>query len=776
MEGLKVLDLSTDFPGAWCARLLADSGAAVMVREPHPLRAIAPFDSAGASIPARAALANRQSVEMAPADSGWRRLFDEADIVVDTAVPNSEDRAWIDGLCIANETAVHVTITPHGLTGTRASWPGNELTADALSGWASVNGLENREPLKSSGHQPAYQAGTLAFGAVLCALLHRQAGGAGQRIDVAMDEVLAMSFAPGVLRSLYNAEAWPRRETVDFTAGPVPVKDGYFALTLTRPHFWAGAMRLLGLDDLADDPRLQTNHARADKENKKLFVDRVETAMKEWTKDDLMAGLSEIPVVAGPAYTMDELATNPQLEARDFFVENDGVTYPGPPFKMSRTPLRMQPRSIFDPRERRPEKPAGTVKPFGGGPLAGYRGVVLTQAWAGSLATELLGLMGAEIILVEARTRLDSWRGVATTPMPPALKDRDSAQNSWNCNALFNSVNLNKQSVTLELSEPEGVETFKRLVEQADFVAENFSPRVMGKLGIAYDDLKAVKEDIIRCSISGYGQTGPWSPLPAIGGTIEPASGMSALLGYEGGAPMNSGQMYPDAVAGLYGFGALALALYHRDRTGEGQFIDISMQEANFTFIGERWLEYVLNGTVPGPTGNRHPTHAPHGIYPCAGDGRWIAIAAETDAQWEVLCRAADKPGWIERFAGDRKGDEDALDAEIATWTANRDRDSLAETLAVAGVIAAPVLNGLEVAHDPVFRERGAIQMIDHPEAGAWPQPTIPCHFSATPAALTGAAPMKGAHSAEVFERLLGMDADEYERLVAAGVTGVDRP
>lgn len=671
-------------------------------------------------------------------------------------------------MAAGGDKAVHAVVTPHGLTGERAHWPGNALTADALSGWASVNGLAAREPLKSSGHQPGYQTGTLAFGAVLCALIHRRSGGGGQRIDIAMDEVLAMSFAPGILRSLYEDKPWPRRESVDFATGPVPVKDGHFAMTLTRPHFWAGGMRLLGLDDLADDPRLQANHQRAEPENKKLFVERVEAAMKGWTKDDLFAALSKIPAVAGPAYTMDELAGNPQFAARDFFTAVDGVEFPGPPFRMSRTPLAAAP----DLAGKVPAVPHRSPKPSGTGPLAGYRGVVLTQAWAGSLATELLGLMGAEIILVESRTRLDSWRGVPTTPIAPALRDRDSARHPWNCNALFNSVNLNKQSVVLELSEPEGVATFKRLVEQADFVAENFSPRVMGKLGIAYDDLRAVKDDIVLCSISGFGQTGPWSPLPAIGGTIEPVSGMSALLGYEGGAPMNSGQMYPDAVAGLYGFAALALALYHRDRTGAGQYIDLSMQEACFSFIGERWLEYALTGTVPGPTGNRHPTHAPHGIYPCAGEDRWIAIAAESDEQWRALCRIADRPGWLERFAGDRKAQEDALDTEITAWTAGQDRDALARTLAEAGVIAAPVLNGSEVARDPVLRERGAIRIVDHPETGAWPQPAIPCHLSKTPAALTGAAPLKGAHSTEVFERLLGMDADEFERLVAAGVTG----
>jgi crotonobetainyl-CoA:carnitine CoA-transferase CaiB-like acyl-CoA transferase len=313
-------------------------------------------------------------------------------------------------------------------------------------------------------------------------------------------------------------------------------------------------------------------------------------------------------------------------------------------------------------------------------------------------------------------------------------------------------------------------------VAEADFVAENFKPGVMKKLGIDYDAVCTVKPDIIFCSISGYGQTGPWSPLPAIGGTIEPASGMSALLGYEGGAPMNSGQMYPDPVAALYGFSAIALALYHRDRTGEGQAIDMAMQEANFTFVGDAWMEFATTGTVPGPRGNRHMTFAPHGIYPAGGDDQWIAIAVETDAQWDALCKIAEKPSWRTQYSKNRKVDEDALDAEIAAWTETQDRDALSRNLAEAGIIAAPVQNGIEVAEDPVYRDRGNVVIVDHPETGPWPQTAIPCHLSRTPVRVQGAAPLKGVHSRDVLTRVLGMTAEEYDRLEFAGITGIEIP
>ena len=422
------------------------------------------------------------------------------------------------------------------------------------------------------------------------------------------------------------------------------------------------------------------------------------------------------------------------------------------------------------------------------GPLTGYRGLVLTQAWAGAFCTELLGMMGAEVIQVEVRKRPDSWRGGYDAPIASRVSGRTEGQHPWNNSGLFNAVNLNKQSITLDLQTPEGMAIFKRLLPQADFIAENFSPRVLGNLGIGYEDLKRIKPDIILASLSAYGATGPYFNVPGIGGTIEPTSGMSGLLGYEDGRPLNSGSMFPDPVAGWYGFSAILAALHHRERTGEGQYIDLSMMEANLTVIGEAALEYALTGHVRGPMGNRHRTFAPHGIYPALGqfeggvDGheQWIALAAESEAQWRTLCQVAGRSEWLAdaRFATNdaRKANEDSLDAAIAAWTATQPREALARTLATAGVPAAPVLDALEVAEDEVFRRRGLITEVAHDEAGTWPQIGVPFRLGRTPAAVTRPAPLQGQHTAEVLARFLGTSAEEYEELVRKGVTGSGPP
>jgi len=412
------------------------------------------------------------------------------------------------------------------------------------------------------------------------------------------------------------------------------------------------------------------------------------------------------------------------------------------------------------------------------GPLSGYRGIVLTQAWAGSYATQLLGMLGAEIIQVEFHGRPDSWRGSYDRPIPETVQNAPGAaseQHPWNVQPNYNSVNLNKQCITLDLTTPDGIEIFKRLVPVADLVAENFAPRVLGNLGIDYESLREIKPDIILCSLSAFGNNGSWRDVPGIGGTIEPISGMSSLLGYEDGSPLNSGQMYPDAAAGLNGFAGIVTALMHREMTGEGQYVDLSMQESSIAFIGDALLEERMTGNVRGRLGNRHMTFAPHGIYSTSDDS-WIALAAESQGQWSALCRIADHEEWLSdpRFADNatRKTNEDALDAQISAWAAGQERDALAALLSNSGVIAAPVLDAIELAADEALRERGFIVNVEHPEAGGHPQSGIPAQFSNTPATIQRHAPLQGQHTQDVLHRLLNIDEPEYRDLFDRGVTG----
>lgn len=776
LSGIRVLDLGNRPSTAWCGRLFGDYGAEVIGIEPdhgHPLRSHAPFDEDGNSIPSRYFLANRRLSSKDNLD----RLAHDADVII------THDRQLVERLADLNSRALICAVTPFGIDGALCQYPGNDLTVSASAGWAYVNGLQGREPLKGSGYQTSYQAGTFAFGTLVAALIEQRANDSdGQVIDISEREVLVSTAAPAPLRYQYSGFLWSRRSAVDVNEGPVPVQDGWFALTISRPAFWIKAMEILGLPDLAEDKDLQQAGLRH--KYKDRFVDRVGEAMRKWKRMDLFNALGEQRVIAGPVLRMNELGENPQFLAREFFrAGGDGVRFPGPFARMSKTNWRTPETHRADQEiskqvDNFDESISVAVNPVragakGKGPLAGFRGLVLTQAWAGTYATELLGLLGADIIQLETRGRLDSWRGTYQNPIPKRLQGVPTAQHAWNCSPLYNSVNLNKRCITVDLSEPDGVSIFRDLVVQADFVVENFSPRVMGNLGISYGELSELKADLILASMSAYGATGPWAQVPGIGGTIEPSSGMSALLGYKDEHPMNSGQMYPDPVAGLCGLAAIALALFHRDRTGEGQYIDLSMQEANFTFIGDAWLEYALTGNVRGPLGNSHSTFAPHAIYPAKGKDEWIAIAAETDSQWQTIVEVLGLDATADLARNEhRKANEAELDAMLATATCAWEKHELANILRERDVLVAAVLAPDEIAEDSDLRDRQHMVEVHHPETGPMWQSTLPARLSGTPAGVTRPAPLQGQHSEEIFLEFLNMDKDTYENLCARGITG----
>jgi crotonobetainyl-CoA:carnitine CoA-transferase CaiB-like acyl-CoA transferase len=345
---LTVVDFSESASGAWCSRMLADMGATVVLVEPpggHPLRREPPLDADGRSIAASLFLANKQSVvldlESEAGREKLRALVRRCGVAISSRRPSELARLGLRYADFASEALVLAHVTPYGTVGQRAEEPANELTVAALSGWASINGDATSYPLRPSGHQVAFCAGTAAFAAVVGAISHRDRHpGEGQEVDVAELDVMISAFSPGLLRSVYTGSAMPRRDSADLMGGPVPVEDGHFALTLSRAHFWRDAMTVLGLHDLAEDPKWGPTWYRA--QHKEEYVERVQEAMAGWKKSDLFDELAARRVVAGPVLTMEELRANAHLNERGFWVEADGAVYPGAPFKMSATPWSLR--------------------------------------------------------------------------------------------------------------------------------------------------------------------------------------------------------------------------------------------------------------------------------------------------------------------------------------------------------------------------------------------------------------------------------------------------
>ena len=272
-----------------------------------------------------------------------------------------------------------------------------------------------------------------------------------------------------------------------------------------------------------------------------------------------------------------------------------------------------------------------------GAPLDGVRVLAFTQAWAGTFGTELLARLGADVVQIESRKRPDVWRG-AGAPVPPAVRRDDIAQSPLNTNGMYNSVNMNKRAITLDMTHPRGKELFWRLVPRFDVVADNFSPHVMPAWGVTLDTLRAVKRDIVFASVSGYGTRGPFAEYPANGHTTEPMSGLASLHGYEGDQSANTGGLIPDPISGYYFAAAILAALHHRAHAGVGQRVDAAMIEAVAVQVGDAIMEFDANGVVRRPTGNRHPRHAPHGVYRTRDD-EWVALAVSSDGTWALVAQ-----------------------------------------------------------------------------------------------------------------------------------------
>lgn len=352
LADLLVVDISATPAGAWSSRTLASMGAdVVMVEGPegHPLRHQAPFAPDGSSILAAYFLGDRRSVSLdldRERDQGLlKALLARADVLISSSPPSELSRRGLQYSQLGLPALVMAHITHHGMTGPLAEVPGNDLTVAARSGWASINGDDDREPLKPSGWQSSYATGVVAAAAVAAAIRYRDHHpNEGQEVDVAELEVMAAFFAPAILRSQYAGEVQARRSDSDLLAGPEPVADGYFALTLSRAHFWRDAMYLLGLPDLAEDERYEAAQYR--RQHRKEYGGRVLEQMAKWKKMDLFEELAVRRVVAGPVLTMAELTEVEHLRERGFWTRVTGAAagleVAGPPFKSSATPLTVR--------------------------------------------------------------------------------------------------------------------------------------------------------------------------------------------------------------------------------------------------------------------------------------------------------------------------------------------------------------------------------------------------------------------------------------------------
>lgn len=390
--------------------------------------------------------------------------------------------------------------------------------------------------------------------------------------------------------------------------------------------------------------------------------------------------------------------------------------------------------------------------------LRGIRIADFSWVWSGPLATLLLSFLGAEVIKIESRKRLDQTRqGTITT---------GDSFSDFNASPTFNNANLNKKSVTIDLSRPEGAELAKRIVGVSDLVVENMRPGVMDKLGLGYKDLVKVKPDIIMISVSGFGSSGPYREYAGFAPIFAAFGGLADITGYEDGEPNTmSGVM--DLRVGTASASAILAALIHKQKTGEGQYIDLSASECVSSLVGAELMEYSMNGRSPLRHGNQDSIMAPHNCYRCKGDDKWISIAVATDEEWSALCQVMENPEWCKEEAfstvNDRWKNRAELDKHITEWTINYTHYEVMALLQNVGVAAMPSFNAEEMLSDPHVKARSLITEVEHPVMGKKVVLNPSWKLSETPAKVKRASPLLGEHNEEVFGGLLGMSEVEIE-------------
>ena len=781
--------------GPYCGKLLGDLGADVVkveAPEGDPARGYGPFpdDEVHSERSALFLYTNTSkrgvTLDLAIPDDldAFKKLIRWADVLIDNHGPvvlASCGLDW-DALKALNPGLVYTSITPYGRTGPRAHVPGDELTLVHAAGLGNLLPTRSvdasRAPIKPGGCPVGYHGGLAAAVATLAALLARGKTGGGTLIDVSLQEVMLAMMAPAVAGVRYHRTTWCRVPDRPPAMGRMQTADGYVILNALDDHHFAALRELMGNpawcgDEAWDSMAYRVNHLMD-------IAPHIDEWMSGQMKDEIhhKAAAKRIPI--GPINTAADVMNYPQYKARDYFVEVDHAEagthrYAGWPYKLPASPPRVQrpaPR-LGEHNEEilrgtgfeagRDAPPDSDASREGALPLQGIRVLEFAWVWAGPYAGMLLAQLGAEVIKVESHNRTDLMRRTVVWPLPEPAAKRVPPNEGIS----FNAVNMNKKSVTIDMSKPEGVELAHKLAATSDVVFDNMRPGALGKLGLGYENLRALRPDIIVASSSGRGSVGPESQYLGYAMIHHAIGGNAYITGYPDDHPCHTTGDVDIMNATTLAFAILA-ALHHHARTGEGQFIDYSQCEGVSSLIGEVLLGYEMTSRIPERMGNEHPLFAPHGVYRSWGVDRWLAIEVHSDEEFKGLARVMGRPELAEdpRFSDGhaRKKHEKELDAIVEAWTRGRDRDRTVEVLVAAGIAAAPSRDARDLYADPHLQARGAFVTVNHPDLGDLDLVGRPWKMNGFEVKAVR-APFLGEHNDEVFKGILGLADGELSAL-----------
>lgn len=815
LHGMRVIDFTSDVAGPYATKLLADFGADVIKVEPptgDTSRHSPPFfhnqPHPEGSARFLALNTNKRSIvadlETADGRDFILKLIATASVVVEDFAPGylAERGLAYEQLDGIRPGVVLTSITPWGQSGPYLGYRQSDITAQAMAGPMLWTGSLEREPLKNAGEFAHYHAGIAAALATAMAYVRQQRAGHGDWIDISIYESQAASrdrSSPYLTTHSYTGMEPRRGHTgMRVASGTRPALDGYVSIMGSRrmPAF----LEMIGCADLLADGRVAGPPHLFPPE----LIDEMEGRYLVWlmqhTKREAVADAQRHRLLSGTVNTIVDVLADPHFQTRGVWETIDHphtgpVVYPGRPFLMTKSPRpNAGPAPLLGEHTHEIQDdlavtgsglPPAAARSGRALPLSGVRALDLAVVWAGPHATQLLAEWGAEVIRVEPISSLQPSTRYVDQPttreeqlaraalgmaMPGSFPDFEPGARPWDRHAAFNSHARNKLSATADIFTEEGRALFLKLVALSDIVVENNVPETIERARLTYEDLVTVNPNIIYVRMPAYGLSGPYKNYRAYGSHIEGSVGHYYIQSYPDAPPDDAGGgVASDAIGGMMAAFAAVVALRHRDRTGEGQQVEVAQAEAFFPLLSDFILDWTMNGCDTPPQGNYHRTHVPYGAYPCQGEDEWLAIDIETDDEFRSLCSilgasemATDlRYSTVEARLTNRLG----LDKLLGLLTARYEKFDLFGRLQAARLVAGPLMTAAEKFACPQLTARGFFEYLENEAVGRHRYPGLMWKMQQTENWLRRAPCTLGQDNEYVWRGLAGLSATEYENL-----------
>ena len=810
LQGVRVLDLA-GLRGEMAGRVLADMGAEVIKIEPPggvAARRLPPFSESepNRSLYWAAMGFGKRSVVIDLDDDEGRTdflaLLATADVLIETGDPGEMTARGLsyDELKERHPALIYVSITPYGADGPWAQRAATNLTVEAAGGLVGLQGDGDRPPVPVGFPQAAIHAGVQAAADTAIALRERERSGLGQHLDV--------SQQAAVVWTLMHATGFPPNTGDDppgtsaGRAGPPnplvfpvhPCTDGYatfsvvpgglglrhsaiFLRWIAEEGELSGEMAGIDVDEWAAEVgRLAMENPQEAGRQSVLAGQQVHEFIAKRTMAELYERAVGDGFMLAPLYTVEDIANDVHLEARNFWIELEGHRYPGPFAKLSETPLQLdraapalgQDQSLLAELDRAVEPRRATPSARYDGPRSdgAYAGLKVADfAWVGvgPLISKSLADHGATVVHVETASRPDVLR------LAPPFKDNVPGIDNGQFMANFNSSKL---GLALQMNTPEGLAFAKELVEWADVVVESFTPGTLARWGLDYATLSNERPELIMLSTCLRGQWGPERSYAGFGLQGSCLAGLHTITGWPDRAPAGTWGAYTDFINPRFGSGVLAAAIRYRDLTGRGQHIDLAQTEAAMHFSAPLLLDYFENGKIARAPGHDSPYACPHGVFAVQGVERYVAIATESTEQWRALRAELELDQWssAEYDALEaRIAAKQAIEEQIAAWCAVRTHEEVVDRLAAVGIPTALVERPSDLYSDPQLEHRGFFVTLEHGVMGPTPYDGLVTRFSSGSGRLRKAAPALGEDTHYVLSEILNADDDSIAAAVAAG-------